>query len=43
MTDKKITKQMNYQPGPHFTPFLWYNKNCFENIEKKKNCNASTF
>ena len=22
---------MKYQPGQHFTPSLWYNKNVFEN------------
>ena len=27
---------MKYQPGQHFTPSSWYNKNCFENIKQKK-------
>ena len=33
---------MEYQPGQHISPSLWYNKNCFENTHTK-NCNASTF
>ena len=31
-----ITKQMKYQPGQHFTPSLWYNKDCFEKVKKTK-------
>ena len=39
---------MKYQPGQHFTPSSWYNKDCFENMKNKtkqnktKNGNAST-
>ena len=28
-------QQMKYQPGQHFIPSYWYDKNCFENMEKK--------